>query len=103
MELAENGDLQEFLTGGDPHKLAEKGFKFDPIKMGRQILEAIAHIHSIKIIHRDIKGQNILLDIKFDPKISDFGSVKDNTGTASVTANIGTVLYMSPEGLFGSD
>ncbi len=62
-----------------------------------QIVEAIAYIHSRKVIHRDIKPENILVDAKFRPKICDFGwsSVLKNDSTRKTFC--GTYEYMAPE------
>lgn len=87
---------------------------FDPEKSKQldwgarcRILNGIArglqylHEHSqLKIVHRDLKASNILLDADMKPKISDFGLAKifadDETRNATSRA-IGTLGYMSPE------
>ncbi len=56
----------------------------------------------MKIIHRDIKPQNLLINTKGQIKIADFGvSGKINQTNSTKDTWIGTVTYMSPERLQG--
>ena len=64
-----------------------------------QILRGLAHAHKKKIVHRDIKPQNIMLLKNGVIKVTDFGIAKlPNADTLTVTDKaIGTVFYISPE------
>ena len=55
------------------------------------------HIHSVDIIHRDLKPANILLDECHLPHIADFGCCGFADLGVTLTAEVGTPLYMAPE------
>ncbi|XP_020341480.2 serine/threonine-protein kinase 10 [Oncorhynchus kisutch] len=64
----------------------------------RQTLEALVYLHSIKIIHRDLKAGNILLTLDGDIKLADFGVSAKNTKTLQRRDSfIGTPYWMAPE------
>ncbi|KAK6322011.1 hypothetical protein J4Q44_G00068030 [Coregonus suidteri] len=64
----------------------------------RQMLEALVYLHSIKIIHRDLKAGNILLTLEGDIKLADFGVSAKNTKTLQRRDSfIGTPYWMAPE------
>ena len=67
MELCAGGDLLNYVR--KRRKLSERFAK--PIF--QQIMRGLAHIHYKRIVHRDIKLDNILLDGKGTVKIGDFG------------------------------
>lgn len=69
-----------------------------------EICNAMMYIHKMKIIHRDLKTTNILIDKNKHVKICDFGISKmmNGTSTTSFTHGVGTFLYMAPE-LFQPD
>ncbi|XP_060136912.1 mitogen-activated protein kinase kinase kinase 3 isoform X2 [Zootoca vivipara] len=74
-------------------------------KYTRQILQGVFYLHSNMIVHRDIKGANILRDSAGNVKLGDFGASKriqticmSGTGMKSVT---GTPYWMSPEVISG--
>ncbi|KAK1404514.1 G-type lectin S-receptor-like serine/threonine-protein kinase [Heracleum sosnowskyi] len=67
------------------------------------IARGLLYLHQdsrLRIVHRDLKASNILLDIQMDSKISDFGtarSFRENETTASTNQLAGTFGYMPPE------
>lgn len=94
LEYAENGDLFNFLNkrGALDERTACKYFV--------QTSLALNYIHSWKMIHRDVKPENILLDGQLNAKVCDFGwsaEYDENTRRQTVC---GTYEYMAPEILF---
>jgi fused-like protein len=90
-ELA-RGDLFQVID--DNQTLPEDVLKC----VAAQLFSSMAHLHSLKIIHRDMKPQNILIAEKGTLKICDFGFARALSQTTLVLTSVkGTPLYMSPE------
>mmetsp|Transcript_29342 Transcript_29342/g.35643 ORF Transcript_29342/g.35643 Transcript_29342/m.35643 type:complete len:412 (-) Transcript_29342:362-1597(-) len=73
-------------------------------KIATQVLEGLSYLHKeLHIIHRDIKPSNLLVNMRGEVKISDFGvSGKLANSVADCASWVGTVTYMSPERISGS-
>uniref|UniRef100_A0ACD5V2P5 Uncharacterized protein n=1 Tax=Avena sativa TaxID=4498 RepID=A0ACD5V2P5_AVESA len=105
-EYMKNKSLDKILFGkaNIPHR--GDGLPFLNWKTRHQIIVGIArglqYLHeesNLRIVHRDIKASNILLDDKFQPKISDFGLARffPEDQTYLSTAFAGTLGYTAPE------
>eukprot|EP00754_Rhynchopus_humris_P012576 Rhum_TRINITY_DN14297_c19_g1::Rhum_TRINITY_DN14297_c19_g1_i1::g.78782::m.78782 len=69
----------------------------------RDALDGLMYLHSVGVIHRDIKPHNLLLDSDGRVKVADFGCCKDIQEKFSATTRdiIGTPHYMAPEAING--
>ncbi|GMP74977.1 hypothetical protein CsSME_00032216 [Camellia sinensis var. sinensis] len=99
-EYMPNKSLDAFLFGPQKQKLLDWSKRFDIIEgIGRGLL----YLHRdsrLRIIHRDLKASNILLDEALNPKISDFGMARIFCGDehqANTRRVVGTYGYMAPE------
>lgn len=92
----------EFLTGKDVRSYLRafpEGSARDRemAKVLRQILGALAHIHSRRIVHRDLKPENILVTADGRVKLMDFGVARLLRAPTSSSGLLGTFAYMAPE------
>lgn len=69
-------------------------------KIAEAVLRGLSYLHERKIIHRDIKPQNILLNCKGQVKLCDFG-VSGEAVNSLATTFTGTSFYMAPERIQG--
>jgi len=67
-------------------------------KMALAVADAMAYLHSKKIMHRDLKSHNVLIMASGDLQVADFGLAKFATGEkAQLTAETGSYRWMAPE------
>ena len=92
MEYINWGNLFSYVK--KRRKLSEKVAKF----IFRQIILGIKHIHSQLIVHRDLKLENILIDMDKNFKICDFGICIILLSQNQVLySHCGTPMYIAPE------
>ena len=91
MENISGGDLLSFVKKRT--KLNEKICKF----IFKQLLQAIKYIHTKNVIHRDIKLDNVLIDLNNNIKLCDFGVGKMVHEGEILTDQCGTPAYIAPE------
>ncbi|RUS12730.1 kinase-like domain-containing protein, partial [Endogone sp. FLAS-F59071] len=92
MEYAENGDLLSYLLSG---KLS--GDWLTKAKICINIAKALESLHKERVVHLDVKPENILLDSSLTPKLSDFDISKTFTSIANGSSWGHTLSYVSPE------
>lgn len=86
----------ELLTSLEDYLDENVFYKKDVVKLGIDICAAIESCQKNNIIHRDIKIENIFLDVFNNYKLGDFGVSREGKGTATGTIT-GTADYMAPE------
>ncbi|KAK8959012.1 putative LRR receptor-like serine/threonine-protein kinase [Platanthera guangdongensis] len=100
-EYLENNSLSRALFGTDPHSEIHLDWP-TRCRICLDIARGLQYLHEesrLKIVHRDIKASNVLLDEYLNAKISDFGLAKlyEDDKTHISTKIAGTVGYMAPE------
>ncbi|XP_072997752.1 probable receptor-like protein kinase At5g18500 [Typha latifolia] len=99
-EYVNNGNLEQWLHGAMRHRGSLTWEARIKVLLGTA--KALAYLHEAiepKVVHRDIKSSNILIDDNFNAKISDFGLAKLlGAGKSHVTTRVmGTFGYVAPE------
>lgn len=92
MTLFVTGELFEILE--DDQNLPEETVQ----SIAKQLVRALYYLHSNRVIHRDMKPQNILIGANGVVKLCDFGFARAMSSNTMVLTSIkGTPLYMAPE------
>ena len=98
----------EFIEGQDLRSLIQEKKKFTPeeaVEIMGQVCQALEAAHSVGVIHRDLKPQNIMRDEPGRILVMDFGLARtiEGDGMTQTGAWSGTMEYMSPEQALGKD
>ncbi|XP_060929011.1 MAP/microtubule affinity-regulating kinase 4 isoform X2 [Limanda limanda] len=91
MEYASGGEVFDYLVAHGRMKEKEARAKF------RQIVSAVHYCHLKKIVHRDLKAENLLLDADSNIKIADFGFSNEFTAGSKLDTFCGSPPYAAPE------
>ncbi|XP_058269147.1 MAP/microtubule affinity-regulating kinase 4 isoform X2 [Hemibagrus wyckioides] len=91
MEYASGGEVFDYLVAHGRMKEKEARSKF------RQIVSAVHYCHQKKIVHRDLKAENLLLDADSNIKIADFGFSNEFTLGSKLDTFCGSPPYAAPE------
>ncbi|OMO87315.1 hypothetical protein CCACVL1_09129 [Corchorus capsularis] len=93
--------VTEFMSGGSIYDLLHKqksGLKLPLFcKVAIDISKGMSYLHENKIMHRDLKSANLLMDEKGVVKVADFGVARVQAQSGVMTAETGTYRWMAPE------
>src|SRR5579871_3357942 len=98
----------EFVEGRDLRALTTEKEKFSPeeaVEIMQQVCQALEAAHSVGVIHRDLKPQNIMREESGRILVMDFGLARtmNSDGMTQTGALVGTMEYMSPEQALGKE
>mmetsp|Transcript_5063 Transcript_5063/g.10998 ORF Transcript_5063/g.10998 Transcript_5063/m.10998 type:complete len:609 (-) Transcript_5063:1179-3005(-) len=90
-EYMSGGSVYDYIRREGPLTLTQV------LKIGTEVSRGMDYLHQRKIIHRDLKAANLLMDDHHIVKIADFGVARIIETTGAMTAETGTYRWMAPE------
>ncbi len=98
MEYAPNGTLRQ------RHPKGTRVLLPTIVSYVKQVASALQYAHDERLVHRDVKPENILIGVQNQVLLSDFGiaTIAHGTASQSVEAMAGTIPYMAPEQIQGN-
>jgi tetratricopeptide (TPR) repeat protein/predicted Ser/Thr protein kinase len=96
----------EYIEGSDLRSIIIEKKRFSPVEAVEimlQVCRALEAVHTVGVIHRDLKPQNIMRDTQGRVVVMDFGLARliESNGMTQTGALVGTMEYMSPEQALG--
>ncbi|KAE9611563.1 putative dual-specificity kinase TKL-Pl-4 family [Lupinus albus] len=93
--------VTEFMSGGSVYDYLHKQkgcFKFPTLlRVAIDVSKGMNYLHQHNILHRDLKGANLLMDENGVVKVADFGVARVKAQSGVMTAETGTYRWMAPE------
>ncbi|XP_031495681.1 L-type lectin-domain containing receptor kinase VII.1 [Nymphaea colorata] len=98
-DFMKNGSLDDWIFGGDDSKNLDWRSR---VKILRDVGNGVLYLHEgweVKVLHRDIKASNVMLDQDMTGRLGDFGLARlyEHGQMAHTTRVVGTIGYMAPE------
>ncbi|KAK9825662.1 hypothetical protein WJX81_007564 [Elliptochloris bilobata] len=90
-EFMSGGSMYDYMRKGGPLKLTTV------LKIATEVCRGMDYLHKRKIVHRDLKAANLLMDESGTVKIADFGVARVMDTVGVMTAETGTYRWMAPE------
>ncbi|KAJ0391024.1 hypothetical protein P43SY_010650 [Pythium insidiosum] len=99
-EFMDCGDLRSLLDSSRASSLTWANLK---CQIAIDVADALVYLHTLspKLIHRDLKSRNVLIDAHSGAKLSDFGISRNRSMEETMTAGVGTARWIAPEVILG--
>jgi hypothetical protein len=99
-EFMDCGDLRSLLDSSRASSLTWANLK---CQIAIDVADALVYLHTLnpKLIHRDLKSRNVLIDANTGAKLSDFGISRNRSVEETMTAGVGTARWIAPEVILG--